>query len=79
MDRKQNGIQMPQNAPYEVKEEMNRDAAPPKAKNSVQNITLPAERFASESIVSSDLSIIEVSYCFLPNDSDQATTRGERC
>jgi hypothetical protein len=32
----------------------------------VQNITLPGERFASESIVSSDLSTIELSSYFSP-------------
>ncbi len=66
MERKQNGIQMPQNASYEIKEEIIENTPPPKAKKNVQNITLPGERFASESIVSSDLSTIELSSYFSP-------------
>jgi hypothetical protein len=73
MERKQNGIQMPQNASYEIKEEIIENTAPPKAKKNVQNITLPGERFASESIVSSDLSTIEISSYFSPNVKEHAT------
>lgn len=59
MERQQNGIQTPQNALTEMTEEIIKNAEPPKAKDSVQNITLLGERFASKIIVSSDLSVID--------------------
>ena len=59
MERKQNGIQMPQNTPTGVKNEIIRNAEPPAAKKIVQSITLLGERFASEITVKSVLSIME--------------------
>jgi hypothetical protein len=73
MDRKQNGIQMPQNALTEVKEDTSRNAEPPTAKKIVQSITLLGERFASEIIVSSELSAIVLCSSLLPNVKVMAT------
>ena len=76
MQRKQNGIQMPQNPLTEVKEDTSRNAEPPTAKKIVQSITLLGERFASEMIVSSELSAIVVFFLYCRTSASPAEVRG---